>query len=76
MTATLILFTIGLTIGSRETYTRVRDLRTMYALRRTTRSKELRRQILIQHDAQERVRRATTLDPWLGRGGTHLFREI
>lgn len=76
MTATLILLTIGLTIGGRETYTRVRDLRNMYALRRTTNNKRLRRQIKRQYNAREQVRRATTLDPWLGRGGTHLFREI
>ncbi len=29
-----------------------------------------------QHTATEQVRRATTIDPWLGRGGTHVFREI
>ena len=76
MTATLIPLAIGLLIGGHETYTRVRDLRAMQALRATTTSKRLRRQIRQQHDAAEKVRRATTLDPWLGRGGTHIFREI
>lgn len=85
MTATLIpilCLALGLTAGGRETYIRVRNLRAMYALRRTTRSKRLRRQIHQQHIAAEQVRRATTYDPWIDpwigqrRGGTHLFREI
>lgn len=71
-----IIFTIGLTAGGRESYIRIRNLQAMHALRATTTSKRLRKQIRQQHEAQEQVRRATTLDPWLGRGGTHLFREI
>ena len=68
-----IFFTIGLATEGRTVYRQVRSLRAMYALRRTVTSKRLRRQIRTQHTAQEQVRRATTLDPWLGRGGTHLF---
>lgn len=68
-----ILFAIGATAEGRNAYRQVRDLRAMYALRRTVASKRLRRQIRQQHTAQEAVRRATTIDPWLGRGGTHVF---
>lgn len=68
-----IIFTIGLAAGGRESYIRIRNLRTMHALRQTVTDKRLRRQIRQQHTAQEQVRRATTVDPWLGRGGTHVF---
>lgn len=71
-----IIFIIGLAAGGRESYIRIRNLRTMHALRRTVTSKRLRKQIRQQYTAREQVRRATTFDPWLGRGGTHLFREI
>jgi hypothetical protein len=76
MTAIIIpalFLTIGMAAEGRNVYRQVRDLRAMYALRRTVTSKRLRKQIRIQHNAQEAVRRATTVDPWLGRGGTHVF---
>lgn len=68
-----IIFTIGLAAGGRESYLRIRNLRTMHALRRTVTDKRLRKQIRQQHAAREQVRRATTVDPWFGRGGTHVF---
>jgi hypothetical protein len=76
MTAIIIpalFFAIGAVAEGRTVYRQVRSLRAMHALRRTVTDKRLRRQIRLQHTAQEQVRRATTLDPWLGRGGTHLF---
>ncbi len=80
MTAIIIPLIISNALGfAAATPAAIAPIRRELLLRRrlkTVTRKKFRHQIRQQHTAAEQVRRATTIDPWLGRGGTHVFREI